>query len=93
MKNTTVGATKDQLEDFKSSVIWNDFVRELKMWKKGFEAELKSIVDDAAENNPSTAAVLMHMGDINGRLKAVDYVLGLPDVFISIIEVETNELK
>lgn len=75
-----------ELEAFKESTIWTDFVRELNAWKQGFENESRTIVDNAAAANPSTASVLLHMGDINGRIKAVDYMLSLPDVFISIIE-------
>jgi hypothetical protein len=75
-----------ELEDFKESTIWADFKRELKAWKEGFEAENLTIVDNAASENPSTANVLLHLGDINGRVKAVNYMLSLPDVFISIIE-------
>ena len=51
-----------------------------------FENELKSIVDDAADNNPSTASVLLHMGDLNGRVKAVEYMKSIPDIFLNILE-------
>ena len=86
MEVIEIKSTKSQLEDFKESIIWYDLVKELEAWKKGFETELKSIVDDAASSNPSTASVLLHLGDLNGRIKAVDYLLGLPDVFISLLE-------
>ena len=83
--------TRDQLEDFKSSVLWADIVNELNVWKEGFEQEMKAIVDDAARDNPSTASVLLHMGDLNGRLKAVDYMLSIPDVFLSLLEAKMEE--
>ena len=86
MEVIEIKSTKSQLEDFKESIIWYDLVKELEAWKKGFETELKSIVDDAASSNPSTASVLLHLGDLNGRIKAVDYLLSLPDVFISLLE-------
>ena len=54
--------------------------------------EMLSIVDEAESSNPSTASVLLHMGDLNGRQKAVDYFLSLPDVFLNIIE-EMKENK
>lgn len=81
-----INATKDQIEDFKDSVLWNDIVTELTTWKQGFNSEMLSIVDDASNTNPSTASVLLHMGDLNGRQKAVDYILSLPDVFLQILE-------
>jgi hypothetical protein len=33
------------------------------------------------------------MGDLNGRQKAVDYFLSLPDVFISLIEEKKEDKK
>ncbi len=85
MEELKINTTKDQIKDLKSSVLWNDMVSELESWKYGFEMEAHSIVDDAAAQNPSTAAVLMHLGDINGRGKAVDYMLGILDVFLGIL--------
>lgn len=82
----TVNATKDQINKLKESVLWNDIVNELETWKQGFNDEMMSIVDHAAETNSSTASVLLHMGDLNGRQKAVDYLLSLPDVFLQILE-------
>jgi len=83
-----VNTTRDQIEEFKESVLWNDIVNELNDWKEGFNLEMMSIVDNAADENPSTASVLMHMGDLNGRQKAVDYVLGILDVFLSTLEIQ-----
>ena len=87
----TVRVTKGDLEEFKKSLLWADIRRELVAWKKGFEIEMRSIVDNAAKENPSTATVLMHMGDLNGRTKAVDYLLSLPDVFIQVLESEESK--
>ena len=78
-----VKASKSQLEDLKESLIWSDIKNELLFWKEGFENEMRGIVEDAAGSNPSTASVLLHMGDINGRMKAVDYMLSIPDILIS----------
>lgn len=86
-----VRATKDQIEEFLSSILWKDIKRELGYWKKGFSGEMMSIVSDAEAENPSTAAVLMHMGDINGRVKAVDYLLELPKIFLQILEDEAGD--
>jgi hypothetical protein len=86
MDSLEIRATKDSIIDFMQSVLWMDICQELNSWRRGFEMERGSIVDDAAENNPSTASVLLHLGDLNGRIKAVDYMLSIPEVFLSIIE-------
>ncbi len=88
-----VRTTKSQLEDIKESFFWMDVKQELEAWKKGFQIEQNNIVDDSSENNHSTATVLMHLGDLNGRIKAVDYLLSLPDIFLSILEDQAKEDK
>ena len=93
MDQSKLRVTRGAVEEFKGSVLWADMVRELKIWKTGFELEMKGIVDDASDSNPSTASVLLHLGDINGRLKAVDYVLSLPDIFLSLLEDKENDTR
>lgn len=89
-----INATKDQIEEFKESILWSDIVRELESWKEGFNGEMMSIVDNSVDENPSTATVLLHMGDLNGRQKTVDYMISILDVFLSILETkETKEDK
>jgi hypothetical protein len=89
-----INATKDQIEEFKSSILWSDIVRELESWKEGFNDEMMSIVDNSVDENPSTATVLLHMGDLNGRQKTVDYMISILDVFLSILDTkETKETK
>jgi len=88
MKEIKVNATKSEIEEFKRSPLWHDIMRELSSWKRGFNQEMLTIVDDAATGNPSTASILLHMGDLNGRQKAVDYMLGLLDIFLNILEDE-----
>lgn len=85
----TVNATKGQIEDFLGSLLWKDIVAELKLWKRGFNEEMLSIVATSKDDNPSTATVLMHIGDIHGRQAAVDYMLQIPHVFLQIL----NEKK
>lgn len=93
MEGVVVNATKDQVLDFIESVLWKDIINELSTWKDGFDVELKSMVEEAAINNPSTASVLLHMGDLNGRMKAVEYILQIPELFLSILEDKENELR
>lgn len=89
----SIHATRDQIEEFINSVIWKDLRRELLMWKNGFSKEADAIVDNAAETNPSTASVLLHLGDLSGRKKAVDYLLSLPKIFLQITDDRIEERK
>lgn len=91
MNELKVNASRDQIEELKESVIWSDITRELRSWKRGFRSEMSNIVNDAEDSNPSTASVLLHMGDLNGRQKAVDYMLSILDVFIDIIETQKED--
>ena len=86
-----INATRGQIEEFKESVLWADIRRELTIWKRGFAAESKSIVNNAYDDNPSTAVVLMHLGDINGREKATDYMLNILDMFLQILEEKKDD--
>ena len=93
MQGIKVNATRDSILEFKESVLWNDIVNELKDWQEGFNLEMMSIVDDAESKNPSTASVLLHMGDLNGRQKAVDYMLNMLDVFLDILDTQKTEVS
>lgn len=88
MDKLTIQSSIEEIKAFKKSILWDDMQKELSIWKEGFQQEQDAIVDTSAETNPSTASVLMHLGDINGRKKAVDYILSLPDIFLSVLESE-----
>ena len=81
-----IKATRLQIEEFSKSLLWLDIVEELDDWAKGFEEELRGVVDDIAENNPSTVSVLTHLGDINGRIKTVEYMKGILEMFLSVLD-------
>ena len=85
-----VNSTKAQIRRFKKSILWDDITKELDFWAEGFAMERDAIVDNAASENPSTAAVLLHLGDINGRKKAVAYFKQILDVFIDVLEVSKD---
>lgn len=91
LEEIKVLSARGDFEAFKESLIWIDLKRELESWKIGFENEMKAIVDKSATENPSTASVLMHMGDINGRIKAVDYMLQLPDILMEMVEAQKQD--
>lgn len=91
MSNLKLNSSQEQIADFKASSLWKDISRELKSWKRGFNIEMSNIVNDAESGNPSTASVLLHMGDLNGRQKAVDYFLSILDVFSDILETQKED--
>ena len=91
--SSCIGEEKDQIDDFKESILWADIVIELNMWKDGFAGEYDSIVDNAADSNPSTASVLLHLGDLNGRKKAIDYMLNILDLFLSLLEDKKDDSR
>ena len=93
MEEIQIYSTKLEVEEAKKSVFWLDIIRELKAWKEGFDIEMGNIVDDAESKNPSTASVLLHMGDLNGRKKAIDYLLSLPDMFLQLLEDKKDDTE
>ncbi len=88
-----INSTRDQLKDFIESVLWDDIKNELLMWREGFQNELNGIIEEASTSSPSTVQFLIHLGDLNGRLKAVDYFLSLPSVLLDILEAQKKEKK
>ena len=87
-QDVIVNATKDQIEEFKKSILWEDFRRELEMWKDGCKDEYGQTVGDSIT---SGANILTHLGDIHGREMAIDYFISLPDVFLQILEDKDKE--
>jgi cytochrome c-type biogenesis protein CcmE len=88
-----VRASKFEIEEFKKSIVWKDIKLELAMWKKGFRIERDGIVEEASDTNPSTASILLHLGDLNGRMKAVNYMLTLPDIFLQLLEDQKDDSR
>jgi hypothetical protein len=84
-----VNATKDQIEEFKKSILWKDIKRELEMWKDGCRDEYGQTVGNSIT---SGANILTHLGDIHGREASIDYFLSILDVFLQILD-DKNEDK
>ena len=81
-----VRCSRVDIEQLKASTIWRDIVDELESWKQGFDNELHSLVDIIAKDHTGTAEVLTHLGEINGCLKTVDYLINLPDQLKEILD-------
>lgn len=87
----TLFSSRAQIEDFKKSFIWKDIVSELKRLR--YRAQLEyDIVGEPHRNDegdmvvPTTSETLIHLGDIKGRRKAVEYFLSIPDILLQILE-------
>lgn len=88
-------STVSQLQEFKESIIWKDFCQELDSWRESFQQELLCLTDKVADENLSTPSVLVHLGDVSARIKAVDYMLLIPDTLIAtkLMELESTTRK
>lgn len=87
-------ATKNQLIEFKSSMIWQDICEELNKLSNFAQLEYDIVgephVDDEGHKIvPNESETLIHLGDIKGRRKAVSYFLQIPDVLINLCEEES----
>ena len=74
-----------------NSFMWKDIKVELAAWRKMFEREPMAVVDKALNGEENSASTMMRLGDIHGRMAAVDYMLEMPSVFLSIKEYEKQE--
>jgi len=94
MEEILVRSTREQLEDIKESMFWMDVQEELKRMKDELNSEYDLVGEPEIEFSggnkikiyPSTAETLIHLGDIKGRKKAIEYFLSLPEIFLNILE-------
>lgn len=83
--------SEDEIRAFMNSFMWKDMKAEMAAWRKMFEKEPMSLVDKALSGEENSTSTLMHLGDIHGRVAAIDYILEMPNVFLSIKEYEKQE--
>jgi hypothetical protein len=98
MKAKGVRSTKTQLKEFTKSFIWLDIVDELEDLRKRTQSEYDLVGEPHVDDQgfkivPNTSETLIHLGDIKGRKKAVDYFLSIPDILIQSLEIEESEKK
>lgn len=91
MQRAELRATRDQIKRFKKSFLWADMVKELEEWKKGFEKANEALVVNTMKENLTSASVLVTMGEISGISKAIDRMLFMPDVFLSLLGGEEDD--
>jgi hypothetical protein len=92
----TIRSTRNQLEEFKESMIWLDIVDELDRLSRNAQLEYdivgeKYTDDEGHKIIPNESETLIHLGDIKGRRKAVNYFLQIPDILLGILEDSKND--
>lgn len=92
MKDLEILSTRNQMEEFKKSFVWKDLMSTLASWDKDLDIEHTGIVDSAIDENATSAKVMLHLGDISGRRKAIRYFLSIPDVIIEDLK-QIEDLK
>jgi hypothetical protein len=91
----TIKSTKSEVEAFKDSMVWLDIVEELTDLNRRAQLEYDLVgeirVDEEGNKIvPNSSETLIHLGDIKGRRKAVEYFLNIPDLLLQILEDKKN---
>lgn len=86
-----IRSTKSQLEEFKESFLWADICDELNNLSRLAQLEYDlvgepSVNDQGVQTVPNSSETLIHLGDIKGRRKAVNFFLSIPDILIQLVE-------
>lgn len=84
-------STRAQIEDFQTSLIWQDIKAELIELAQRAQIEYDlvgepRIDDDGTKIIPNESETLIHLGDIKGRRKAVAYFLDIPNILLQQVE-------
>ena len=87
----SIRSSKSEVEEFKDSFVWLDIMDELNDLAKRAQLEYDLLgephIDDSGHMvTPDSAKVLIDLGHIKGRRKAVSYFLNIPDIFLQILE-------
>ena len=96
MKGQELLTTVDEIEEFEKSFLWLDIKDELNNLAENAQVEYDLVGepilnDEGVRVTPTTAEVLIHLGDIKGRRKAVSYFLSIPDILKQILEDRKDE--
>lgn len=86
-----IRSTKSQIEEFKSSLLWQDITDELTNLSNRAQLEYDLVGEPHIDDQgfkivPNESETLIHLGDIKGRRKAVLYFLDVLDVLIQELE-------
>jgi len=85
-------STKSEIEEFVESMVWKDFVNELKILYALAQSEYDLVGEPKTDGTmPNMSETLIHLGDIKGRKKAVDYFLEVPNILLQQLEDEKDD--
>ena len=76
-----IRSSKSEIVNFRNSILAKDMRRELLIWARVAKSAYPEVDN------------LLEKGRIDGRLEALDYVLGLPDNMIEVLEERDREIK
>ncbi len=76
-----IRSSKSEIVNFRNSILAKDMRRELLIWARVAKSAYPEVDN------------LLEKGRIDGRLEALDYVLGLPDNMIEVLEEREREIK
>lgn len=91
-----IRATRTSIEEFKESMLWLDIQDELVELSRRATIEYDLVgeprIDDTGHKIvPNTSETLIHLGDIKGRRKAIQYFLSIPDLLLQSLELDPKE--
>jgi hypothetical protein len=90
-KDVLIRATKEQILEFKESILWKDMKREMAIWRRQFERETLNVIDDMIEGEKESLSCMAHLASIHGRGRAIDFMIALPDTFLSILQMQKED--
>lgn len=76
-----IRSSKSEIVNFRNSILAKDMRRELLIWGRVAKSAYPEVDN------------LLDKGRIDGRLEALNYVLGLPDNMIEVLEEREKEIK
>jgi len=88
-----VTATRDQINEFKGSLLWRDIKHELEVWKSAARNEYSQVIGDIISGESGIENSDMHLGSLYGREATIDYLLSIPDIFLEILEDKKDESR
>ena len=85
-------STKSEIEEFVESMVWKDFVNEIKELSKIAYDEYDNLGEPQPDGSyPTQAEILISLGDIKGRRTAANYFLSIPDILLQQLEDEKDD--
>ena len=86
-----INATRDQIEEFKGSLLWKDMQEELKRWLEMFAIQKSNTIDMCISGEIGGSSALASLAEVKGRERTIEYIMAMPDVFLQILEDKKND--